>query len=358
MITIDTIKLFKKINISRNFFHNNSWNIKDIKHTNSNYAYFKAFKYFQGINFYYDKKFNFLSVTFSASKLLSNNNFTPLDTNKFLNLSSEVNAIVRCILKKTYHSDIRYWKVSRFDIASIYKCKDKNEKSLIITHIKNLNISRSNTLLYPTSIHSHNKSITYNFYDKTEEDNHCLDNIIKFELQFKNPLISKLKNKGVFESKCFIHVLTNIDLLYTLFIKRIKKLKFESKHILSKKDLSKVLSNLYTKNKVTKRMFKNLTNYFINGYSDLSQSTISKYNNILNTLKISPLPAKETLKPIKLIKSTIFAIQSNINYLTPIYIRIFILLLITTMTIITNHYVFIFTLPLIYFFAIPILDDS
>lgn len=288
---MDTIKALTNIYIDYDYFNNNPYFTRGNNNASLGVFYYASM---DNLNIIYSVTRGFLQVSTSVTKFLYDNNHAKFNLEHLSHFYEKVNLIIKFLFK--YHSipKFQYWNLTRLDLAANYICSSESDKTTYIEYLKTLKYSRVNKSNYDTSVHAHNKSICYNFYDKNEEARqHNIsinDNILRIEFQFKNPyLYRNLKNIKTVDS-----VLNNPNLLNNLFKRQLDRLGLTIKPTTTKSLINSITA-LTKENKITPLLAKNMM-AFLNCSLErsISVATIYKYKNILKEfgLNINSLPSK------------------------------------------------------------------
>ena len=327
---MDTISLnFIKI-ISNDFFKNSKFNWKS---TTSKKHGFIWYLNLSNYHFQYFPEYRLLKLTFSATKLLYGNNLKEFDL-KDINLLCYIlnNTIEEVFNYPTVDIehfdikdwDIKNWNLTRLDLVTNIHFKNNEDKKVFIELLKKLNYSRCKKDLYKSSTHAHNKSITFNFYDKNKEVENSKDrslygdnipNTLRLEIQFKNNSIYRFSQKhSIDKNKTFGYFMASPSLLNKMYKDALRKIGLD-KTFLTTKEMSKLLKKLYKNKEISKRTFNNMYNYFINKSTVISKNTLLNYKKILSKHNYSHILLKCKVNK-KINFMSLFLFKAINNYLS------------------------------------------
>ncbi|MDB1946390.1 hypothetical protein PMY35_01035 [Clostridium tertium] len=289
---MDTISLTLKKFIPVDFFCNSKFNWK--KKKSKKHKLIKSLS-FNNCYFQYFPKYRILKLTFSATKLLYGNNLQDFD---FKDMNLLYNILMNTT-KNVFNSnitDIKEWNITRLDLVTNICFKTNKDKKIFIELIKKLNYSRCKKDLHQSSTHAHNKSITFNFYDKNKQIENSKDkliygdnipNTLRLEIQFKNNSIYRFcKKHSLDKNKTFGYFMGSPSLLNKMYKDALRKIGLD-KSFLTTKEMSKLLKKLYKNKEISKRTFNNMYNYFINKSINISKNTLLNYKKILSNYNCS-----------------------------------------------------------------------
>lgn len=217
--------------------------------------------------------------------------------------------------------DIKEWTITRLDLVSNINFKNKYDKKTYITAFKNLTYSYCKKDLYFSSIHAHNKSITFNFYDKNIQiktskkdkkhlSNDNLPNTLRLEIQLKNPSLNRLSKKFSFP-KTFGSFMSSPSFLNKIYKDSLRKIGLD-KTFLARKEMSKFLKKLYRNKELGLRKFNNMYNYFINKKITISKNTLADYKRILSKFNYSDIIlSSKVYKKINFLTILLFKTNNN-----------------------------------------------
>lgn len=277
---MDTIKLFLQIKLDINKLK--SGKIK-WKPNIGRYGVFYNCNY-NGVKLvYYCNKFA-LTLETSATKFLYGDNSVNFELTHLEKLIRDLNFITRITTGQKIIS-VTEWLVTRLDLANNYYCINEDDKIVYLHMLNELSFSHCEKIKYETSVHAHNKSITYNIYSKSTEGESnggkYYDNrILRIEFQYKNRTLNRFKNVGTIASKKFKDVINDIPALNSVYTKSLYRLGLDKK-FLTKNQLESVLKNLYKNTIITEKLYRNMYDFFINKKTNISKTTLNNYKNIL-----------------------------------------------------------------------------
>lgn len=247
----------------------------------------------------YFTKHSTVKLTFSATKLIYGNNLQDFDLkdmnllrNTIMNIIEEV---FHSIIKDPIYWHINNWNITRLDLVTNICFKNNTDKKIFIELLKKLNYSYCKKDIYQSSSHSHNRSITYNFYDKNEEIENSKDrylyppnipNTLRLEIQFKNNSIYRFCKKNNIDHKNFGYFSSLPSLLNQIYKDSLRRIGLDKK-FLTKKEMSKLLKKIYKNKEISKKTFNNMYNYFINESITISKNTLLTYKKILSNYNCS-----------------------------------------------------------------------
>lgn len=283
---MDTLKLFLQIKLDVNLLTSKKikWNkFRSEKGTIYNCNY-------NGVRLvYYYNKFA-LTLETSVTKFLYGDNSVDFNLNNLDKLFKELDFTIRIATSQKIIS-VKKWTVTRLYLVNNYLCNNENDKMVYLNMLNGLffsNCKKHNINIYPTSIHAHNKSIVYNMYSKSHENNSCDNRILRVEFQYKNKSLNRLKNTGYVTSKNFEDVISNTSSLNNIYQKTLCRLGLNKK-FLTKRELELFLNKLYKNNLIKERLFRNMYNHFITESISISATTLNSYKKILSKYNYSHL---------------------------------------------------------------------
>ena len=288
---MDTISITTKRIIPIEFFITSPLKWTLIKNKNNKII---AFLDIYNIHIEYFEEHSTLKMRFSATKLIYGTNCKTFDF-KDLNIMF---SFLRNVIKSIFNfplQDVTEWNITRLDLVTNIYFKNIKDKKIFIELLKKLTYSRCKKDLYSSSIHAHNKSNTFNLYDKNEEIQNNSDdkssydfnipNTLRLEIQFKNSALYRISKKycvpktlGVFMS--------SPSFLNKIYKDTLRKIGLDKK-FLTEKEMSKLLKKLYKNKEISKRTFDNMYNYFINKSINISKNTLLNYKKILSNYNCS-----------------------------------------------------------------------
>ena len=275
---MDTIRLFLQINLDIKLLKKSKFKWK--RHITKKGLIFRC-KY-AGVRLaYYYHQFA-LTVETSATKFLYGDNSVNFNLNDLDKLFTELDIIVKITTKQKIKS-VKKWSITRLDLVNNFYCANKNDKMVYLDILNRLSFrycKNYNVKIYDSSVHAHNKSITYNFYSKSHENTACNERILRLEIQYKNPSLNRLKNNKNLESKIFEEIVNDIKSLNNIFKDNLVKLGLDKKFV-TKKHLSYFFKEISIQRPNKKRVYKNMYAYFINQNNTVSNSTLRNYKKIL-----------------------------------------------------------------------------
>lgn len=241
----------------------------------------------------YFSQYSLLKLRFSATKLVHGNNLKDFDL-KDMNLLYD---ILMNIIKEVFDSiiidiedwNIKNWNQTRLDLVCNIQFKNNVDKKTFIETLKKLTYSRCKKDLYESSTHAHNKSKTFNFYDKNKQIKKSKDkllygdnipNTLRLEIQFKNNSLYRISKKYSIP-KTFGALMSSPYLLNQIYKDALRRIGLDKK-FLTKKEMAKLLKTLYKNKEISKRTFNNMYNYFINKSINISKNTLLNYRKILS----------------------------------------------------------------------------
>lgn len=325
---MDTIRLFLRIDLDINLLLKSK--IKWSKwETKNGIIYTCTYSKIRLV--YYYNKFA-LTIETSATKFLYNDNsvnFNLSDLNKFW---EELDLIIRIATKQKIIS-VKKWTITRLDLVNNYYCANKYDKMVYLNMLNRLsfcNCKKNNIKIYDTSVHSHNNSITYNFYSKSNQNNNCDDRILRLEIQYKNRSLNRLNKTDKIKSKVFEDVINDISSLNNIYKKNLNKLGLD-KQFATKEELTFLLKDLHKNNLITDCIYKNMYSYFITQDLVISNSTINTYKKILATYNYSHLLLENKLsKKIDFLHFNLFTQNRPYDHKVNASSLLFLLLLLLT----------------------------
>lgn len=244
------------------------------------------------INLVYLPKYNCLKITTSITKLLYQSNSHIFNYSDLEMFYDKINSFIKFVLPDVNVNNIKNWNISRLDLAANFYCYNNNDKKYYIEFLKNLNYSRCLKKDYTTSVHCHNQSITYNFYDKNEEElsrglQPSNSNILRLEIQLKNSALYKEFK----DNKTVDHVLSSRDKLNSIYKKQLDKLNILNKPLSLNDTLSKI-NTLISENKITSATGNNIINFMLKDPCNIKSTTFYRYKNILKKHNLNILTLK------------------------------------------------------------------
>lgn len=320
---MDTISLNFIQLISNDFFKNSKWKPRNTKKG--------LFMWYLNINncyFQYFPEYRFLKLTFSATKFLYGNNlkdFNLKDINLLYDiLMNTIKEVFNSPIVDTKDWDIKDWNITRLDLVTNIYFKNNQDKKVFIEILKKLTYSRCKKDLYVSSTHAHNKSITFNFYDKNKQIENSKDkliygdnipNTLRLEIQFKNNSIYRFcKKHSIDKNKTFGYFMGSPSLLNKMYKDALRKIGLD-KSFLTTKEMSKLLNKLYKNKELSKRTFNNMYNYFINKSINISKNTLLNYKKILSKYNCSHILLKCKVNK-KINFMSLFLFKAINNYLS------------------------------------------
>ncbi|GAA0084828.1 hypothetical protein UT300007_12670 [Clostridium sp. CTA-7] len=356
---MDTIKALINIFIDYDYFNNNPYFTRGNNNASLGVFYYASI---DNLNIIYFATRGFLQVSASITKFLYDNNHTTLNIEHLSHFFKKVNLIIKFLLRGYSIPKFQSWNLTRLDLAANYICSSMADKAAYIEYLKTLKYSRAEKTNYDTSIHAHNKSFCYNFYDKNEEARkHNIsinDNILRIEFQLKNPyLYRNLKNIKTVGS-----ILSDQNLLNNLFKSKLDTIGLTIRPTTTNSTINSI-TTLTKEHKITTLLSKNIMTFLnCNLERSISSATLYRYKNILKEfgLNINSLPSK-IYKYIDFNNFQLFTTEYTNSLslaLTLKYLRL-LLLLLEEFIITTNYNI---TLPNYYIckpnISIDFLDDS
>lgn len=237
----------------------------------------------------YFVELNLLKLTTSITKFLYGNNTKVFNYNDLESFYNKLNILIRFALKDSTIAKVETWNCSRLDLACNFVCKNKEDKNTYLSAIKNSRFSRCKKDDYATSVHAHNKSTTYNIYDKNEEESNkglstTNKDLLRLEIQLKNSKLYRL-----FKSKKTVsEILENAEYLEELYLKELTKLGLNIIPTPLETTLNKI-DNLINSNLIKEGIGNKLKIYILSDdKSTFSDSTTYRYNKILKNNNINP----------------------------------------------------------------------
>ena len=325
---MDTIKLFLQIDLDINLLLKSK--IKWSKWETKNGIIYTCT--YSGIRLvYYYNKFA-LTVETSATKFLYKNNSVNFNLSDLNKLWKELDLIIRIVTKQKIIS-VKKWTITRLDLVNNYYCANKYDKMVYLNMLSRLsfgNCKKNNIKIYATSVHSHNNSITYNFYSKSNQNSLCDDRILRLEIQYKNRSLNRFNKTDKIKSKVFEDVINDISSLNNIYNKNLNKLGLD-KQFATKEELIFLLKDLHKNNLITDCIYKNMYSYFITQDLVISNSTINTYKKILATYNYSHLLLENKLsKKIDFLHFNLFTQNRPYDHKVNASSLLFLLLLLLT----------------------------
>ncbi|WP_368244702.1 hypothetical protein [Clostridium tertium] len=277
---MDTIKAITNIYIDYDYFNNNPYFTRCNNNASLGTFYYASI---DNLIIIYSVTRGFLQVSTSVTKFLYGNNHSTFNMEHLSHFYEKVNLIIKFLFKNHSIPKFQYWNLTRLDLAVNYMCSSKSDKTTYIEYLKTLKYSRVSKTNYDTSVHAHNKSICYNFYDKNEEARkHNIpinDNILRVEFQFKNPYLYR-KFKDI---KTVDNILCNPTLLNNLYSEKLSSLGLTIKPQTTAA-LNNTLNTLNKSKKITALLATNIKAFLNKTLNEpISSATIYRYKNILKT---------------------------------------------------------------------------
>lgn len=277
---MDTIKAMTNIYITNDYFNNNPYFSRVCSDKSLGLFYHAEI---DNLNIIYSITRGFLQVSTSVTKFLYGNNHATFNMEHLTHFYKKVNLIIKFLFKNHSIPKFQYWNLTRLDLAANYICSSESDKTTYIEYLKTLKYSRVKKTNYDTSVHAHNKSICYNFYDKNVEARKynisINDNILRVEFQFKNSyLYRKFKDIKTVDS-----ILGNPTLLNNLYSEKLSSLGLTIKPQTTAA-LNNTLDTLNKSKKITSLLSTNIKAFLNKSLKEpISSATIYRYKNILKT---------------------------------------------------------------------------
>lgn len=287
----DTITAFTISYLDTEKLLSENWRLKINKNDDPEF-----FIFYNNLYFSYLPRFSYLSVQFSAAKVINGSNILPFVFKDRYTLFQIVNAAISNVLPGIDIDKFESWTVNRLDILVDYQMANESEKYNYINCISKLKYSRYTNTVYETGNQANSRSKNINVYSKQDEIEYKINNeknytemdvelkeistyILRTELQLKkHALYYRFKNRRS------VSDLLNYNIAKKLFNEFVKNtglnLLFYKKHDL----LYKI------KKSFNKRLSKNIIAFVID-YNEISrEELLKKYkkstiNNYLNKLK-------------------------------------------------------------------------
>lgn len=327
---MDTINIFTNITSRTNVLNNLKKIWKPDDKDNPKYFYAE----YEGIYFKYIPEYFYLSMNFSIPKLLYGSNTEVFDLKDTKLLFTKLNTSANSVLNNI--PSVEDWLINRLDLANNYLCHSKKAKMFYIDILKNINYSRCEASgNYETSVHMHNKSIVYNMYDKHKQDSSADERILRQEFQLKNSALNRLVKQYAIPNKRFGYIMSNLPLLNKIYRDRLSSLGLQNK-FLTPLQMDTFLNKLLKENKLTKRLYKNMHSYFVEGTKTICTGTLNKYKKKLSEYGVShilsdtQLPTNIDFLNFTLYKKTIIKPKNSLKlysllflFVMPLKIKIF-----------------------------------
>ncbi|WP_160674767.1 phage/plasmid replication protein [Clostridium sp. C8-1-8] len=291
ILSVDTINAFIITYLDTNKLLNKDWRFKINK--NKEIEFFICYN---NLNFSYLPKYSYLSIQFSASKVINGSNVLPFIFKDKYILFQIINTAIDNVLPYLALNKIENWSVNRLDIFVDYQVASENDKYIYINCMSKLKYAGYINTVYETGNQAKSRSKNINVYSKKDEIDYKITNqknytevdvelkeisksILRVELQLKkHALYYRLKNKRTVSE--LLNYIT-VKKLFNEFIKRtgLNLLFYEKRHLLYK-----------IRNSFSKRLGKNIVDFVID-YNEISRKELFKkyekstINNYLNQLK-------------------------------------------------------------------------
>lgn len=216
------------------------------------------------------------------------------------------------------------WIITRLDLAVNIDYLSKTDKKTYIKLLKKIHYPYCKEVnTYKTSVHAHNKSFCFNYYDKNAESKIPIKNTLRIENQFKNSSLYKITKSTSIVDKTLHSLLSNPKLLNNIFKDRLRNIGLDKK-FLTKKEMTILLRKLYRNGEIGMKRYNNMKDYFLkeNTYQikSISKSTLNEYKKILNRYNCSHIMLDSKVsKKINFIQTFLFSNNQN-NKLLKTYI--------------------------------------